>query len=375
MARNKMKFLHVSGQITLLSFFLILCFPWSIIPFPGMLLQPLLEFVNTLWIPLFGKECVTIYSDSLGMQLSFLHVLLLVSILCFMFRNKITRYSPFLSYWTSTLLLYFLIFFLLKYGLDKVFKHQFPFPEPNVLYTPIGKVSKGLLYWSSVGSSYSYNFVSGFIECLVAILLIINKTRLLGLLLSFLVMCNIVLINFSFDIDVKILSSLLLLTSLTLLFPYQQRILSLLNIHSTVVLLPSTSGLEKFKPKKMQWKIIVIMLLLFDVMLPYFETNDFNSDKQIQPKIVGAFKILQPIAVVNGINNPTHCFVNSRGYLIFQNVDFQRTSVACRIFDTFAIAKTRTSNSDIQLTLKTLTVDNITIGVQQINIRNLQLKK
>src|SRR5215203_4861430 len=46
---------------------------------------------------------------------------------------------------------YYLIMQLFIYGFDKVFKTQFYLPEPNILFTPLGNISRDLLYWSTIG--------------------------------------------------------------------------------------------------------------------------------------------------------------------------------------------------------------------------------
>ena len=113
-------------------------------------------------------------------------------------------------YWTHVLVSNMLAFFLLRYGFDKLFKHQFYLPEPNTLYTPVGLLSKDILFWTSMGTSHSYNVFMGLIEIIPAFLLFFKRTRMLGGLISFAVLLNVLMINIGFDITVKILSSFLL---------------------------------------------------------------------------------------------------------------------------------------------------------------------
>src|SRR5690606_32504672 len=63
-----------------------------------------------------------------------------------------------------TFIAYILSYFLLKYGIDKLLLHQFYTPEPNILFTPVGALSKDILFWSTMGTSKLYNIFMGMIE-------------------------------------------------------------------------------------------------------------------------------------------------------------------------------------------------------------------
>jgi hypothetical protein len=92
-------------------------------------------------------------------------------------------------------------------------------PEPNLLFTPLGQLDKDILYWSTMGSSYGYNLFLGCTELLTGVLLFFRKTRAIGALAAVFICANIVAVNFSFDISVKLLSSFLLLLSLFIAIP------------------------------------------------------------------------------------------------------------------------------------------------------------
>jgi len=93
-------------------------------------------------------------------------------------------------------LVFYLSLVMLKYGFDKVFKVQFYLPEPNLLYTPLGLLERDILYWSTIGSSYSYSIFIGLIEIIPAILLIFRKTRIFGLVILVGVLVHVIAINF-----------------------------------------------------------------------------------------------------------------------------------------------------------------------------------
>ncbi|MFZ1528097.1 MAG: hypothetical protein WAT19_05055, partial [Ferruginibacter sp.] len=101
----------------------------------------------------------------------------------------------------------YLCFVLLKYGLDKIFKTQFYLPEPNILFTPAGNLDKDILYWSCMGSSRVFNLATGAIEILTAIFLFFKRTRQAGILMAMVVLVNVLLVNISFNISVKLFST------------------------------------------------------------------------------------------------------------------------------------------------------------------------
>lgn len=118
---------------------------------------------------------------------------------------------------------YYLACVMLKYGFDKIFKSQFYLPEPNTLYTPLGMLDKDILFWSTMGTSYSYNIFMGLMEVIPALMLLYYRTRILGLFILSGILLNVVFINFGFDISVKLYSTFLLLLCLLLLFPFLKK--------------------------------------------------------------------------------------------------------------------------------------------------------
>jgi len=161
-----------------------------------------------------------ISSDSLGhyihiFNLIWISVLVTLS-LKVLLKDKEVNLRPYLF----QSLIFYLSLQLLIYGLDKVFKAQFFFPEPNTLFTPLKDLSKDILYWSTIGISRSYSLFLGGAEIFVAVILLFRKTRLAGIVLGTGIMINVVAVNFSYDISVKVYSLFLLLGFLILLSPY-----------------------------------------------------------------------------------------------------------------------------------------------------------
>jgi hypothetical protein len=107
-----------------------------------------------------------------------------------------------------------------------VIKSQFPNPSLDRLVQPFGDASPMGLLWTFMGASASYNVFSGAGEMLGGLLLTARRTTLLGALVSAGVLSNVVMLNFSYDVPVKLFSTHLLLMALFLAAPDLGRLVS-----------------------------------------------------------------------------------------------------------------------------------------------------
>jgi hypothetical protein len=205
----------------------------------------------------------------------------------------------------KTILASILCFFLFKYGWDKITKSQFYMPEPNTLFTPFGKLSKDIAYWSLVGSSYSYTFALGIIEVLTACLLLFKRTQFLASLLALVIFGQIVLINFSFDISVKLLSGSLLLFSFAYTCCFAQNWKGIFGF-STVQIRFSNSRIHQ------SIKYLFFLLVVIESILPSILYNNLNDDHLPRLAHHGAYQ-------VHGNQQIKHLFIHRQHYLILQS--------------------------------------------------------
>ena len=119
---------------------------------------------------------------------------------------------------------YYLAFVMFGYGIVKVIKVQFPFPGAGVLLEPYGEGSPMRLAWTFMGYSTAYTVFCGAGEILGAVLLFFRRTTTLGALVLVTVLANVVMINFSYDVPVKLFSSNLLLMAGVLALPDVKRL-------------------------------------------------------------------------------------------------------------------------------------------------------
>jgi hypothetical protein len=117
---------------------------------------------------------------------------------------------------------------LLSYGWHKVIPLQMPAPGPDRLLQPIGDMSPMGMLWTFMGSSPAYEIFAGLGEVIAGLLLFWRRTALFGTLFGAAVLTNVVVLNFCYDVPVKIFSSHLLLMCLFLLAPHVARLVSIL---------------------------------------------------------------------------------------------------------------------------------------------------
>jgi hypothetical protein len=130
--------------------------------------------------------------------------------------SKRKDYSK-LNYWFSLGVRYTIVLNGLSYGIIKMFHLQMPFPNLSQLATPLGDYLPMRFSWMFIGYSSTYQFFSGAIEVLAAILLLFRKTATLGVLVATGVFLNVMMLNLSYDIPVKINSISLVVLCLYLL--------------------------------------------------------------------------------------------------------------------------------------------------------------
>lgn len=308
------------------SLFFLLCI--SLLPFPYHLAPEHITLVKWLYgcLSWADQSALALSSDSKALW-QWLGILFLGSILTSLMlygirKSSIIRNIP---TWSRLLSVYFLSLTLLKYGLNKVFKWQFYLPEPNILYTTVGLLDKDILFWTSMGTSYGYNIFLGLLEVIPALLLLIRKTRLLGLLMALPVLIHVLAINFGFDISVKAFSSFLVLLCLWCLTPYGGYLWQ--------VLIGTGNSQKPFphlvctKQYRITGKVFIIGLIFLEALLPYWQSRNFNDDTALRPPLHGAYEYIEgkhQWPLVSDRFPIKRAFIHRQGYFIVQD-DSART--------------------------------------------------
>jgi hypothetical protein len=116
---------------------------------------------------------------------------------------------------------------LIVYGAIKVIKSQFPDPGLDRLLQPFGDASPMGLLWTFMGASTAYNVFAGGAELLGGLLLTMRRTTLLGALVAIGTLANVVMLNFCYDVPVKLFSLHLFAMALFLMAPDAARLCNL----------------------------------------------------------------------------------------------------------------------------------------------------
>jgi len=133
-----------------------------------------------------------------------------------------------LYHWLRAYVRFGLAATMISYGAFKVIQAQFPAPSLDRLIQPYGDSSPMGLLWTFMGASAAYNLFTGAGEMLGGLLLTTRRTTALGALVCMAVMSNVVMLNFAYDVPVKLYSMHLLLMAAFLLLPDLRRLANVL---------------------------------------------------------------------------------------------------------------------------------------------------
>jgi uncharacterized membrane protein YphA (DoxX/SURF4 family) len=221
-------------------YFSLYCFPFPLDAFEFLekVAQPYYNFLDWL-IPLIAKNWFHLNAhvafptfdkvDDSYYGLAFMFLLLIVSfvaaLLWGLFDHRRKNYEK-LYQWLRLYLRYFLAAYLFGYGFVKVFPSQFQAITASRLTMTVGDQSPMLLAWNFMGYSTVMMRLMGWSEVIAGLLLLFRQTTTLGAILSAAVFSFVVMMDFCFNIPVRLLSSHLLLISVLLAMGDVSRLLN-----------------------------------------------------------------------------------------------------------------------------------------------------
>ncbi|WP_394834406.1 hypothetical protein LVJ94_48695 [Pendulispora rubella] len=180
----------------------------------------------------------------------------------FLDRRRMNNATP--HDWLHLLLRYNLGSALLLYGIVKVIKVQFPFPLGRLVQT-FGESSPAGLLWSFMGFSTAYTFFAGAVELLAGALLLFRRTTTLGALVACGALSNVVMLNFSYDVPIKLYSSHLLLIAILLLVPELTRLANVFLLNRPCE--PARLYGPKFERPWMNGTLVAVQMLLMGAIV------------------------------------------------------------------------------------------------------------
>jgi hypothetical protein len=118
---------------------------------------------------------------------------------------------------TRVLLRYSIALGLISYGVAKLLPMQFPALSPAILDQRVGELRPMSLLWTFMQYSRPYAFVGGLMEIVAALLLCFRRTATLGAVVCLAVMANVLLLNYAYDVPVKLYATMIVVSAAALL--------------------------------------------------------------------------------------------------------------------------------------------------------------
>lgn len=246
---------------------------------------------------------------------------------------------------------YFVAFQLFGYGIAKLDGMQFDI-SPERLLPSVGADDPFNLFWILMGASKSYAFFGGLLETAAGILLLFRRTTTLGCLIAIPVLFNVVMINISWDIIIKLKAFHMLVFCVFILTPDINKLYRFLILKQNTSLNPSSPRLfdyKKFYGLQYVLKYFIIGYTLYgniksDVNLytqiyhsPYqkligiFNVKEFHTIKY--PGIINDIDSLKWKKVaVSHMNGIQVLFMNDSIAGFFYNVDTKTSTIEMTVF-------------------------------------------
>ncbi len=157
---------------------------------------------------------------------------------------------------------WYLIIYMIDYGFAKLTLGQFGVHDASILEQPIKDIDSFYVAWHLFGRSPFFSISTGIFEVIGGILLIFNRTTIIGALLILTILGQILIIDIAFTTGIfgyalPIRIGGMILSALLILYYYKDRIL--------IVWKNLTDGVStKFKYKWWIFLILPILGLLMD---------------------------------------------------------------------------------------------------------------
>jgi hypothetical protein len=173
---------------------------------------------------------------------------------------------------------------MLSYGFAKIFEHQFITPDKDQLLETYGQASPMNLLWTLMGFSRPYCIFGGLMEAVPGALLFARRTATAGALLLLAVLANVVLLNFCYDVPVKLFSSHLWLMALFLAAPAIPRLVALLVFERPVAppVTPPSTTTRRARIVATSLHALLLVAVVYQTSVPEWkESREFSRRKTV----------------------------------------------------------------------------------------------
>jgi hypothetical protein len=227
------------------------------------------------------------------MVLLILSTLITIVILIFSKRKEYQNWFQF----TWVYARYYLGLFLIIYGFVKLFEGQFPSPYLGRLEQNYGDSSPMGLMWTFMGASKPYTFFAGMMEFIAGCLLLFRRTTIAGGMMAFGVMLNVAVMNYCYDVSVKLFSTHLVLIAVFVVSPHLKSLFDFIFLQKTTQLKVEPLHFQKKwqRVTRKSVKIGLFVLCAAMLTLTYFEGYSREENNDYSKVFNGSYKIISYI--------------------------------------------------------------------------------
>ncbi len=287
--------------------------------FFGLLILPILSYIGDDLYPKIAKNVFSIPVMSLEqtgsgdmyynyIELFFCFCVAAVLSLIWSLYNKKEKNYDTLLHWFLIFIRYYLAYSLISYGYAKIFYNQFGAPGLNRLLQTYGESSPMGITWTFMGTSKAYTVFSGLAELFGGVLLLFRRTTLLGSLVAFAVMFNVMMLNYCYDVPVKLYSTELVILTLLLIVCNGHHLWKVLwgnAVTANVYYKPL------FQKKQLNIAGMIVKVLVVFYLIGLDGYNQYQSVAEYGPDA--------PKAPLYGIYKPVHLYKNGNRLALFSD--------------------------------------------------------
>jgi len=189
---------------------------------------------------------------------------------------------------------YYLAISWLAYGSIKIARLQFPPLSPDVLLQTYGNSTPKDLAWTFMGYSAGYNYFLGVTEIIVGMLLIFRRTSVLGNIIAFGILANVMAFNYSFDVNVKLVATVLMTMTLFLMSEDVGRLINFFLLNKAVTPVEDKQPYFKDKWRNTTVRVtkyaFIIFILFFDIRGYFARARQFDGQRK-KPPLFGIYRV------------------------------------------------------------------------------------